>query len=166
MIGECGQDIGGSLAAEDRTQEQAALQQERDQRVGQLEEPEAKATTARLLLQNKYPTLLEYQTLEAKDLLASLEPEPDPVLVPLQNLGPGKGVFPRIPFTSACLRLPLRSSTLKTKVGRSLKAEARTQEHAALPQEHDQGVEKIRLPSSATRKSASRSSPHQGLPRI
>ena len=35
-----GQDVGGSLAAEDRTHEQAALKQERDQGVGQLEESE------------------------------------------------------------------------------------------------------------------------------
>ena len=87
--------------------------------------------------------------MEAKDLMASSEPEPDPVLVPLQSLGPDKGVFPRIPFTSTGIRLPaaeapisLRASTLKTKVGRSLEAEARTQERAALPQEQDQGVEK------------------------
>ena len=97
MIGDCGQDIGGSLAAEDRAQEQAAMLQERDQGVGQLEEPEAKATAARLLLQNKHLTFPEYQALEAKDLLASSEPEPDPVLGPLQSLGPGKGVFPRPP---------------------------------------------------------------------
>ena len=44
MIGECGQDVGRSLEAEARTQEQAALLQEQDHGVGQLEEPEAQAT--------------------------------------------------------------------------------------------------------------------------
>ena len=114
-IGECGRDVGGSLAAEDRTQEQAALRQERDQGVGQLEEPEAKATAAGLLLQNKYLTFPEYQTLKAKDLRAFSEPEPGPILVPLQSLGPGKGFFPRIPFASTGLRLPAAEAPI-TKI--------------------------------------------------
>ena len=45
-----------SLEAEARTQEQAALQQEQDQGVGQLEEPEAKAT----LLDNQESASMSY----------------------------------------------------------------------------------------------------------
>ena len=133
MIGECGQYVGRSLEAEARTQEQATLQQEQDQEVGLPEGQEAQATANGLLLQKKHMTFTEYQTLEAKDQLATTESEPCPVLVHLQSLGPGKGATPRTPVTLTCPRLPagealnpLRPSTRRTKVGRSLKAEART----------------------------------------
>ena len=117
--------------------------------VGQLEEPEAKATAAGLLLQEKYMTFPEYHTIEAKDKPAPSKPEPNPVLVPPQSLGRRKGASPRAPFASTGRRPPaaegpisLRASPLMIKVGRSLEAEARTQGQAAPLQEQDQGVEK------------------------
>ena len=136
MLGGCGQDVGRSLEAEARIQEQAALQPEQDQGVGQLEEPED-------------------QAIDAKDQLVTPEPEPCPVLGHLQSLGTDEGATPRTAFTSTCPRLPaaeapisLRPSTRRTKVGRSLKAKAGTQEQAALQQEQDQGVGQLEGPET------------------
>ena len=102
MIGEGGQDVWRSPAKFFR----------RGSRL--------QATAAGSLLQKKHLTFTEYETMDAKEQLATTELERCPVLVHLQSLGPDGGATPRTPFTATCPRLPaaeastsLRPSTMR-----------------------------------------------------